>query len=294
MKLSDEDVELFYKLYHSLWFYVNMKLNLIDDINSPNEFFKCSQEEIMELRDELFKTPQLIDSFIDINPMNFSPDELEIIKSWKNFIKEKLLIFRYLKNYTIFLDTNNPPKAYGVLALRSYFDEMLGSDLPIMVEAVLLPFKESIIYDSILPHYPIIFGGDMRSDFNNIYQEAKFRYGIITSLNMTKELENSNVDILRFYLRNERNREIYWQEIDDLVNSDPEFLKIYHQETEKSHVRKYSRKLRDIGVNTGWFAILGGIIIASGSTEAEVKKILKNILPDEKKDFAYIFQLKRK
>jgi hypothetical protein len=38
----------------------------------------------------------------------------------------------------------------------------------------------------------------------------------------------------------------------------------------------------------------GGIIIASGSTEDEVKRILNNILPDEKKDFAYIFQLKRK
>jgi hypothetical protein len=294
MKLSDEDVELFYKLYHSLWFYVNKKLNLIDDIDSPNEFFKCSIEELMELRDKLFKTPQLIDSFIEVNPMNFSPDELEIIKSWKNFIKEKLLIFRYLKNYTIFLDINDPPKAYGVLALNSYFEEMLGSNLPIMVEAVLLPFKNRIIYDSILPSYPISFGGDMRSDFNGTYQEAKFRYGIIRSLNMTKELEKTDADILRFYLRSERNREIYGQEIDDLVNSDPEFLKIYHQDTEKSHARKYGRKLHDIGVNTGWFAILGGIIIASGSTEDEVKRILNNILPDEKTDFAYIFQLKRK
>ena len=294
MKLNNEDAELFYKLYHSLWFFVNKKLNLINNIDSPNEFFGCSSDEIMKLKDELFKNVQFIDSFINTNPMNFSPEELEIIKSWKNFIKEKLLIFRYLKNYTIFLDINNPPKAYGVLALRSYFDEILGSDLPIMVDAILLPFKESIIYDGILPNYPIIFGGNKRREFNDIYQEAKFRYGIITSYAVPKELEKTNAEILRFYLRNERNREIYRQEIEDLIDRDHELLKIYHQETEKSYARKYGKKLRDMDIVTGWFAILDGIIIASGSTEYEVKTILENILPNEKKDFAYIFQLKRK
>jgi hypothetical protein len=186
--------------------------------------------------------------------MNFSLDELEIIKSWKNFINEKLLIFRYLKNYTIFRDINKPPKAYGVIALNSYFEEMLESNLPIMVEAVLLPFKNRIIYDSILTHYPISFGGGMHRDFNGTYQEAKFRYGIIKSISMTNELEKTNTDLLRFYLRNEHNREIYGQEIDDLVNKDYEFLKIYHQETEKSHSRKYGRKLHEIRVITGWFA----------------------------------------
>ena len=294
MKLPAEDAELFYKLYHSLWFYVNMKLKLIDDINSPNEFFGCSLQEIIKIREELFKNPQLIDSFIDTNPMKFSPDELEIIKSWKNFIKEKLLIFRYLKNYTIFLDINNPPKAYGVLALRSYFDEIIESKLPIIVDAILLPFKDSIIYDGILSNYPIIFGRNKRNEFNDIYQEAKFRYGIIKSSNMTTELEKSKADILRFYLRNERNRQIYREEIEDLVNTDQEYLKIYYQETEKSHARKYGRKLREIGITNGWFAILGGIIIASDSTEDEVKRNLNNIIPDEKKDFAYIFKLKRK
>jgi hypothetical protein len=39
MKLSQEDVELFYKLYHSLQFYVNQKLKVADDINSPRRTF---------------------------------------------------------------------------------------------------------------------------------------------------------------------------------------------------------------------------------------------------------------
>jgi len=45
--------------------------------NSPEEFFKCSIEEINELQDKLYKSPRLVDSFIAENPMNFTPDELE-------------------------------------------------------------------------------------------------------------------------------------------------------------------------------------------------------------------------
>jgi len=55
---------------------------------------------------------------------------------------------------------------------------MFESNLPLMVEAVLLPFKNRIIYDSIIPHYTVSFGGGMRRSFNDAYQESKFRYGL--------------------------------------------------------------------------------------------------------------------
>ncbi|RLF72103.1 MAG: hypothetical protein DRN55_06625, partial [Thermoplasmata archaeon] len=158
MKLSKEDIELFYKLYHSLLAYVNRKFNIIKGINSPRDFMGCSIEEINKVRDRLYKHPELIDSFVAENPLNLSSDELKIISSWKNFVRGRFLIFRYLKKYTIFLDPNEPPKAYGVLALTSTFEEMLGPYLPIMVEAALLPFNNKIIYDSILISYRITFG----------------------------------------------------------------------------------------------------------------------------------------
>jgi len=294
MKLSKENVELFYKLYHSLWVYANKKLKVVDDINSPEDFWKCSLEEINKLREGLYKNPQFIDSFIVENPFKFVSEELKIVKSWKNFVKGKFLIFRYLKNHTIFLDIDEPPKAYGVVALNSSFEEMMGSDLPIMVEAVLLPFKNWIIYDSILPSYSVSFGGGMCRSFNNTYQEAKFRYGIITSLPFSEVVEKSDADRLRFYLRSESNREIYEEEINDLIHKDPELLKVYHQEMGKIHARRYGRDLREMGITSGWFAILEGMIIASGATKEEVERILASILPDEKKDFVYIFQLKKK
>jgi len=51
----------------------------------------------------------VIDLFIAENPMNFAPDELKVIESWKDSVKDELLVWRYLKNYTIFLDINEPP-----------------------------------------------------------------------------------------------------------------------------------------------------------------------------------------
>lgn len=295
MKLSKEEVELFYKLYHSLLVYVNKKFDIIKSIDSLQDLRRLPPKEINKLRDRLYEHPELIDSFVVENPLNFSANELKIVSSWKNFVKGRFLIFRYLKNYTIFLDLNDPPKAYGVLALTSTFEEMLGPYLPVMVEAILLPFNGKIIYDGIIIPYNVVFGSNIRRSFNDAYQEAKSRFGIITSLPFSpKKVEQSDANKLRFYLRSERNREIYWEEIEKLINKNPDLLALYHQEMGKIHARTYGKRLHEIGVTKGWFAILEGMIIASGSTKDEVEKVLERILPPKKKKFVYIFQLKEK
>lgn len=293
MKLSKEDVELFYGLYHPLLVYVNKKLKIIEGINSPEDFKKFSLEEINKLRERLYKQPELIDSFVNENPLDFSSDKLKMISSWKNFVKGRFYIFRYLKDYTIFLDADKPPKVYGVVALNSPFEEIIGPYLPIMVEAVLLPFNDKIIYDSIFLPYRITFGGGIRRSLNDTYQEAKARFGIITSLPFsTEKVEQSEADKLRFYLRSERNRNMYWKEIKVLINKDPNLLKLYHQEMGKIHARTYGKRLREIGLTNAWFAIFKGITIAGGATRDEVERILQGILPAEKREFVYIFQLR--
>ncbi len=295
MKLPKEDAKTFYRLFHSLLIYTNRKFKITDSINSPEDLMELSLEEINKLRDKLYKQTVLIDSFISENPLNFLTNELEIISSWKNFVKSTFYIFRYLKNYTIFLGTNDPPKAYGVLALKSPLEEIIGPYLPIMVKAVLLPFKNIIIYDSILLPHTITFGGGIRRSLNDTYQEAKSRFGIIASLPFSlKKVEQSEADKLRFYLRSKRNREIYWEEVENLVNKDLSFLTLYHQEMGKIHARTYGKQLREIGLVDVWFAILKGVIVASGKTKKQVENILKDIIPSEKRDWCYIFHLKRK
>jgi len=294
MKLPEEDVNLFYKLYNALMIYANKNYKIIQGLNSVDDMKKFSIEQLNKLRNKLFENPELIDLFVAENPFHFSPNELEILSSWKNFVKGKFIILRYLRNYTIFLTADEKiPKAYGVLALLSSFEEMVGPYLPRMVDAVLLPFKGKITYDGVISNYSISFGGGLRRLFNESYQEAKTKFGIITSLPFSeKKIEQTDADKLRFYLRSKQNRDKYSDEIRKLIKKNKELLTLYHQEMGKIHSRTISKILYEIGLIKGWFGIFRGMIIASGKTREAVERVLEDILPAEERKFVYIFQLK--
>lgn len=294
MNISRTEIDLFFKLFYQLLLYVNKKLNIIKGIDSIKDFPKFPMEQLISIRDELFKNIEIMDLFLNENHLNFSGSELEIIRNWKNFVKGKFFVFRYLKNYTVFLDTEEPAKAYGVLSLNSTFEELLGPYLPVMADAVLLPFRDKIIYDGFLASYPVSFGSGTRRRINDNYQEAKSGYGIITSLPFIKEnvVQNSSEN-LKFYLKSEHNREMYWLEIAELLESEPDLLTLYHQEMGRIHARKYRKRLSEIGFFDLWFAVFEGIIIASGKTKEQAEKNLNDIIPEEKKDFCFLFHLKK-
>lgn len=126
MKLSKVDVDLFYKLYLALLIYVNKRHNLVQGLASPDDFGKFRAEQMKKLRDDLYKHTELIDSFVTENPWKFSAAELDMVSSWRNFVRGKFVILRYLKDYAIFLDPDEPPKAYGVLALQIAFEELVA------------------------------------------------------------------------------------------------------------------------------------------------------------------------
>jgi hypothetical protein len=291
MKLPEEDTELFYKLHPALMFYTNQRKGVVGSVTTLEEFMQLPIEEKNKVREALYKYPELIDSFVKENQFNFSQDELEIVRSWKNFIKDEFYLFRYLKKYAIFLDDSSLPKAYGVLALKSDFREIVGPWLPVFLKAVLLPFKGRIIYDGILIPYPVTFGPGIRRNLKEAYQEAKARFGIITTLPRA-EKEESDIVRLKAYLSSEATREKYWEEIEELITKDSSLLTVYHQEMGKVHARTYGRRLSEIGLRNAWFAILEGEIVASGSTNEEVELILNKIIPAEKRNFAYVFHLK--
>ncbi len=293
MNISPADVKLFYKLHYPLLIYVNKKFKILKGLSSPNDLKKFTLEEISRIREKLYNHPELIDSFVMENPSHFSPEELKIIRSWKNFVRGHFLIFRYLKNYTVFLSIDEKiPKAYGVLALQTPFEEMFGSHLPVLINAVLLPFKGKIIYDGILFSYPVILGGNMYRSFNDAYQYAKMQFGIITSLPFSeRKIKQSDTDKLKFYLRSKRNRNIYAEEIQKLIKKNKRLLILYHQEMGKIHSRKYRKQLREIGLSNGWFAILEGVIIAGGISRDDIGRIIQNIVPPKKRKFVYVFHL---
>ncbi|HLF26899.1 MAG TPA: hypothetical protein VJG32_11225, partial [Anaerolineae bacterium] len=53
---------------------------------------------------------------------------------------------------------------------------------PLLVEAVLLPFEDRITYDGVVAPYTITFGSGIRGNLKHIYQDAKERGDILTTL----------------------------------------------------------------------------------------------------------------
>jgi hypothetical protein len=295
MELLEEEIVHYYDLYWPILYYANDILEVLDNVESPKDISRCSLKDVAKLRYKLFDQPELIDDFIQENPMSLSWQDLEIIASWKNCLKGRFFIVRHLKKYTVFLDAEDPPRAYGVLGLYTPLKELIdSSNLPVSVEAVLLPFENKIVYDGILAPSKIIIGKGISRVFDNKYNEAKMRFGIITALPFHPEkAEPRDADKLKIYLKNENSREIHWEEIGELIHKDPELMALYHQEMGKVYARTYRRRLRDIGIEKGGGAGTEGLIIAGATTKDEVEKILQDILPAEKRMFVYVFQLKR-
>ena len=187
MQLTTQDAEIFYRLMLSLQLYVNQKLGILPQITTVDEYQILTSREKIPVRDALFDNIELIDAYLQENPQQFITEELDIIKSWKQFIRGEFFIERFLKKFTIFIGNED---VYGVLGLYESFEDLLPFvRLPYYVKAVLLPFKSKIIYDGILESYNILFGGGMRSDLKETYMIAKQNGRIIDSFDPAKRVK---------------------------------------------------------------------------------------------------------
>ena len=157
-QLTPDEVDLFYKLHTALLCYANQQLQLGLDIEDPEDVVFTPLDEVNTIRQALYADLSLIERFAEANPYHLSPDELDIVRSWVHLSQGSFYIFRYLKRYTVFLDDGDPPHAYGVLGLRSDFDELVGRTLPRLVETVLLQEQTWISsgFAAILSYPPVL------------------------------------------------------------------------------------------------------------------------------------------
>jgi hypothetical protein len=181
MKLPQEDADLFFKLMWHVQFFINQKLGIFPEIEDVESYQKRSTEDKMKVRDALYKNLHLLKDFIEENPGNLTEQELGIVASWKHCRVGDFYMERFLKAYTVMIDDDN--NVYGVQGLNQSLDEIIHkSYLPMRVKTVLLPFKDKIIYDGLLQHYNIYFGGNITAELKDTYLAAKQNGSIITNL----------------------------------------------------------------------------------------------------------------
>ena len=188
MKLSEKDTKLFFQLMWALQFYVNHKLK-IHDIQRIDDYADSATDQKVKVREALYENIELIDSFVQENPQNFSSENLAIISDWKKFNRGSFFIERLLKKYAVFIQED---KVYGVLGLSQSFDELpYNANVPLYVDTVLLPFKGKIVYDGLLGFRNIYFGGGIKRSLKETYMRAKQNNRIIDSLQKS-QVENQN------------------------------------------------------------------------------------------------------
>ncbi len=191
MLLASRDAGLLFKLQRALFFFVNQRLKVVSgNFANLEEFAALPLESAVKVRDAFLQHTNLVHTFADENPAQLTEDELNIVLSWRHHVAGKFYIFRELKKHTIFLSSDNHTVAYGVHALTRPFEELVGPAMPLMVQAVLLPFKDMIVYDGFMTRYNIFYGPGIRRSLNDSFKEAKARHGIITSLPFSENTES--------------------------------------------------------------------------------------------------------
>ena len=288
INLTPEEIKEFLKLHKSLLFYVNQKKKIIKEWNELEDV-QGNLEQVFKLREVIIKDLNWIDLFIKDNPFNFSTEQLNIIKDWKQGISGKFFITKYSQEYTYFYHSGTK-KCYGVLSLTEQLKDMMGHNFPLMVEAWLIPYKNKVIYDSLIAPYGISFGGGMKRSLKIEYEEAILNYGLITSFNEQKKESISEIEMLKFYMKSEANRERYRHNIISLSSKSPELENVYYQELSRNNARYIKKQLQDNEVK-GHFAILNNTVVASGTNNQELTQNIANILPTEKRNWIHKIKL---
>ena len=181
-RLSEDESRQFYELWLGLIRFVNDRRKVVPSFATPKHPDAIDQRLVHQVRVVLWDEPELITEYI--REGGLSPEQVEILNLWKEKHKKGIyLVMQYQPEYAVFLgpDDQGEDRLYGVKGITNPVANVLQRGLPDYVEAVLLPFKGKVVYDTLLGTHPLQFGEGAKASFQEMYDRA-LRSGIVTSL----------------------------------------------------------------------------------------------------------------
>ena len=147
MTLSQEDGQLYYRLWLPLLDFVNRKYRVSSKLKNITEKKGLDPSEVKKAADRLWSDVTAIEDYLKAN--DDLPEEYkEIVRSWK--------------------------QVYQVSGIISSWEEMFyGAPMPLILEATFMPFRDVIISDGLVMPYNVIVGGGMKRMFKDVYMNAK-------------------------------------------------------------------------------------------------------------------------
>lgn len=173
MTLSAEDGQLYYKLWLRLLEYVNDKFHIVSNIQNMSDAKTLNPNDVKKIADKMWDNVSLIDMYLSECASDIQPEHRDIIRSWKRRIRGRFLLERHLKSGSIFISLDDE-QVYLVSGIISSWKEMFSyAPMPLIIEAVFMPFKDVIISDGLVMPYNLYVGRNMASDFKDLYMSAK-------------------------------------------------------------------------------------------------------------------------
>ncbi len=294
-----EDIKLFYDIHFSLLGYTNSTCQIVDTPNgfpSPGHVLRDDLNRvIVPVRKYLFTHPEIVEDFIQKNPRGFSAQELEIVKGWGQAMMDQFIVYKHLKNYSLFLLEKNK-QLFAVLGLKDPLLEILPKQsLPTMIQTVIIPFRDKIVYDGLLSIYNVSFGPGMRSSLKETTEMIEARQGVILGFSNgqpIREVSDLSPDqrMIKFYLKSESNRNYYWDEAWALAQKSKENRIFYKKELGKVYARSIKRDLKENGLTGFHYAIYDQLVVGVGKSKKEVEAFCRKNLPDLI-DYLYFFKV---
>jgi hypothetical protein len=181
MCLPLPEVDRFYKIWKSLLFFANGQYHLISAWENATLDTTLMSKDVVIVRDRIWQDNDLLVQFVNQNPTHLPQEDLNIVRNWKHHLQGDYFILKSLRKHTIFIAQDKSSKVFAVKGLYSPFSEVFPY-LPILVKAVLLPYEDEIISDGLYPIYNISFGSGIIKGYKTIFDDAKERGEIISSL----------------------------------------------------------------------------------------------------------------
>ena len=173
-RLPPEDVERFYRIWNSLLGWAGVQKQIAVDSADT-----VSAAEALAVRHALWADNTLRHAWIDANPDALPPEDLALVKSWDHRVADRFFIVKHYAGHSIFLGGQN--QAFAVLGLVTPLRDM-APELPVLVEAVLIPYDGRITYDGLLSGLPILFGSGMRRSLAGEFKRIQERGEVLHSL----------------------------------------------------------------------------------------------------------------
>jgi len=169
MRLERSDAELFYQLWFPLLDFVNGKYRVCPETETIKQGRGVDSRDAKEIADYLWSHTEIIEEYLSATKL--SKEYAEIVAGWKRCKPGRYILERHLKAGSVFISAEDGA-VYMVKGLFSTWAEMLGEN-PVLLDAVLIPFRDSIISDGLVAPYSVCFGKGAREAFKEAYMNAK-------------------------------------------------------------------------------------------------------------------------